>query len=298
MKDDWPGRNRSQGPRNILRVAVNLAWMLLFLWAPRQLRGAELKPETVRAFDQYVQQAELRMRDELKSGRSLLWIDGLPDADRADAYTLLRNGGIIVHPVAPGLDIPGGMIHDWIGLVFIPNATLDETVAQIQNYNSYAQIYSPEVTRSKILRRNGDDFNISIRLEKKIVRTVALDVLEDIEYVHLGSSCEYSSAHSIQVVEVGNSENPPEHRDLAAAGHGYMWKLDAYGWFVQTPQGVYMQFETIALSRDIPWGLGWLVKPFVTKVPRESLMFTLTRARASLEAAGEKVAGNVPPPQP
>jgi hypothetical protein len=47
--------------------------------------------------------------------------------------------------------------------------------------------------------------------------------------------------------------------------------------------GVYVQLEAISLTRDIPDGLGWLVRPFITSIPRESLVFTLNRTRAALE---------------
>jgi hypothetical protein len=40
--------------------------------------------------------------------------------------------------------------------------------------------------------------------------------------------------------------------------------------------------EAISLTREIPAGLGWLIRPFVTSVPQESLSFTLSRTRAAL----------------
>ena len=43
-----------------------------------------------------------------------------------------------------------------------------------------------------------------------------------------------------------------------------------------------MQLEAISLTRDIPEGLGWLVRPFVTTIPKESLVFTLSRTREAL----------------
>ena len=36
-----------------------------------------------------------------------------------------------------------------------------------------------------------------------------------------------------------------------------------------------MQIESVQLTRSIPYGLGWVVGPFVESVPRESLEFTL-----------------------
>ena len=51
--------------------------------------------------------------------------------------------------------------------------------------------------------------------------------------------------------------------------------------------GVYMQIETISLTRSIPPGLGWVVGPFVEKVPRESLEFTLRATCAALRKSPE-----------
>lgn len=276
MDDDRTRWNKS-------RIVGKAAWILLVLCTSGRLSGAELKPNTAEAFDQYVQKAELRMHEGLKPGGSFLWIDTLPSAERAADYARLRNGEIIVHPFAAGLDIPGGMIHDWIGVAFIPNATLDETLSQIQNYDAYARIYSPEVARSKTLAENGNEFKISLWLENKSITTVVLGVEESVQYYRLDSSHEYSCAHSTRIVE--NPENSAEPGHASMAGHGYLWRLDGYGWFLQTPEGVYLQFEAIALSRRIPWGLEWLIKPIVTRVPRDSLQFTLAHARASLVSA-------------
>ena len=270
------------GTTNLL---VCLAWISAFFWAPNRLSATELQPETVKAFDQYVQKAELRMHGELKSGRTFLWVDSLPGAERTAAYTRLRNGEILVHSLAAGLDIPGGMIHDWMGIVFIPNTTIDAALAQIQAYNDYARIYHPEMRGSKLLERDGNNFKVSIWLQKKSFATVVIHVVENVQYVRLDPFREYSVSHSIRVAEVENPGTPQQYEDPPGTGHGYLWRLNDYRRFLQTSSGVYLQFEVIALSRDIPWGLEWLIKPFVTKLPRQSLLFTLARARASIEAA-------------
>lgn len=274
-----PGSSRGV----FVKLVVKVAWIPLFLCASGRLNGADLKPNTVRAFNQYVQKAELRMNEGLKPGGSFLWIDTLSSAERAAVYARLHNGEIIVHPFAAGMDISGGMIHDWVGVAFIPNATLDGTVSQIQNYNAYARIYAPEVARSKILKQNGNDFKVSLWLQNKSIMTVVLGVEENVQYFRLNSSHEYSCAHSTRIVE--NPGTSAEREHPSTAGRSYLWRLNGYGWFLQTPEGVFIQFEAIALSRKIPWGLEWLIKPFVTRVPRDSLQFTLAHARASLESA-------------
>lgn len=310
MKDDSTSRNYSeatrgaafghsasrfsrpgvvQSPQSSKRipasVVVTFTWLLILHCMPDRLNAAELKPETVRAFDQYVQRAERRITGSLTPGSSFLWVDGLPSADRAAAYARLRSGGIFVHSFAAGLNVPGGMIHDWLGVAFFPGTTLDETVAQTQNYDAYAQIYSPEVVRAKILKRDDAHFTVSLWLQDKSFVTTVFDVHENIRYFPLSPSREYSRAHAIQIDEVDDPGSSSELANPSKVGHGYLWKLNDYSWFEQTPEGVYMQIEVIALSRNIPWGLGWLLRPFVIKVPRNSLTFTLARTRASVKAA-------------
>lgn len=50
--------------------------------------------------------------------------------------------------------------------------------------------------------------------------------------------------------------------------------------------GTYAQLETVSLTRDIPTGLGWLVRPFVESVPREALETSLSKLRTVV--AGER----------
>jgi hypothetical protein len=49
-----------------------------------------------------------------------------------------------------------------------------------------------------------------------------------------------------------------------------------------------VQSEVVSLTRDIPAGFGWLIGPFVTSIPRESLTFTLEATRKAVEAQAKK----------
>ena len=50
----------------------------------------------------------------------------------------------------------------------------------------------------------------------------------------------------------------------------------------QRAEGSLDQCETITLTRDAPFALAWLVKPFVTAVPRDTLRFMLEQVRRAL----------------
>lgn len=57
------------------------------------------------------------------------------------------------------------------------------------------------------------------------------------------------------------------------------FSLYTYWRFLERDGGTYVQCEAISLTRSIPFVFEWLIGPFVTSVPRESLTFTLEATR-------------------
>ena len=60
--------------------------------------------------------------------------------------------------------------------------------------------------------------------------------------------------------------------------------MNSYWRFEERDGGVYVECESISLTRDIPAGFGWLVGSFVTSIPEESLEETLGQTRAAVLA--------------
>jgi len=63
--------------------------------------------------------------------------------------------------------VPSGLIHDWIAVAFIPDSTIQAVFGVIQNYDNHKNIYKPEVIDSKLIRCEGNDFQIYLRLLKR-----------------------------------------------------------------------------------------------------------------------------------
>jgi hypothetical protein len=61
-----------------------------------------------------------------------------------------------------------------------------------------------------------------------------------------------------------------------------LWRLNSYWRFEERDGGVYVECRAISLTRDVPTGLGWIVEPIVRKLPRQSLINTLTATRQAL----------------
>jgi hypothetical protein len=264
----------------------HLLLVTLVLELSRTVSAAELKPATAAVFDHYVQLTEQRMATDLP-GR-FLRMDGLP-ADRRDAgYIRLRAGEVITEQLqtfenSSPILVPSGMIHHWCGVAFVKGTTLKKTLAFLQDYDHQERYYAPDVQRSKLLRRNGDDFKIFLRLRKHKVVTVILNTEYDVRYTTLDPSRSTSRALSTRITEVENTDEPDGAEKPVGKDSGYLWRLYSYWHFYERDGGVYIQLEAISLTRGIPTGFGWLVRPFVTSIPQESLTFTLTHTRDALQ---------------
>lgn len=241
--------------------------------------AAELKRETVQAFDRYIRSAEARLDEALRSPKSFLWADGSPDILRR-----VRQGEIAIEPWddKPIVRVPDGLIHDWIGTVFIPGTTLAKTLALVQDYDDHKNIYKPEVVDSKILSRKGEEFNVYLRLLKKKVLTVVLNTQHDVRYFPVDASRCYSRSYSTRIAEVENAGKPDGRELPPGQGHGFLWRLNSYWRFQEKDGGVYVECEAISLTRSVPTGLGWIIEPIIRDLPRESLANTLRATRTAL----------------
>ena len=106
--------------------------------------GIELDAATVSAWQGYLGRADAQMQTRLDAEQPFLWIDESPD--RA---ARVRRGEILVSPlVGQGTqDVPQGLIHDWIGAAFIPNATIETLRTVVHDYDHYKQMYKPRRDR-------------------------------------------------------------------------------------------------------------------------------------------------------
>lgn len=245
--------------------------------------AAEAQPRTVAAFGRYVHTAEKRM----DSGGSFLWVDGLADAHRRTVLGELGRGELVIervtiHDGTERIDVPDGLMHHWLGLVFVPGASVDQALALLQDYDRHAQIYRPAVARSKLLARDGDVFRVYLRFTMKRVITVVVNTENEARFTRLGRDKAQSRIYSTRIAEVEDADTPREREKPVGRDGGYLWRLYTYWRFLERDGGTYVQCESISLTRAIPPAFRWLIGPFVTSIPRESLAFTLETTRAAL----------------
>ena len=253
----------------------------------RSAQAADLQAKTVAAFDRYVRITEARMAAEVADAGRFLWVDSLADPRRATALDELRRGGLVIERLATRdgeqkIDVPGGLIHHWVGVVFVPGAGVDQAVALLQDYDRHAEIYKPGIARSKLLARDGDTFRVQLRFVMKKVITVVMNTENEARFTHPRRDRAYSRIYSTRITEIEHADTPEEFENPVGHDGGYLWRLYSYWRFLERDGGTYVQCESISLSRGIPIGFGWLIGPFVTSIPRESLVFILETTRARL----------------
>jgi hypothetical protein len=246
--------------------------------------AAELKQKTTTAFDRYVAATESRFTNELKPGGTFLYIDGKNAEEKRQAYAQLKQGEILVEKLetqTPGAssDVPDGLVHHWVGLIFIPGATLARTLPIVKDYDRRAEMYKPDVSASRTLSHNGDDYKMFLRLHQKRFTTVDFNTNYDVHWGQVEPTKVYSNSISTRIAEVKDPAKPAGEELLVGTGHGYLWRLNTYWRFEEKDGGVYLQCEALSLSRDMPTGLGWLLKPLVTAIPKQSLNRALGQTR-------------------
>jgi len=236
-----------------------------------------LAPPTAEALDTYIREAEATMETTLNDG--FLWSD--LDAERAKR---VREGQIVAQFWAGQgpVRVANGLVHDWIGAALIPGTTVEETLRLIQDYDNHKTIYKPEVIDSKLRSRKGNDFQIYLRLLKKKIITVVLDTDHDVRYRCIDRTRWICHSRTTRIAEVENADSAKQTVLPPDTGHGFLWRLYSYWRFEERESDVYVECRAISLTRDVPFGMGWMIEPIIQKLPKESLIKTLEATRQAL----------------
>jgi hypothetical protein len=254
------------------RFWTNLFLMsgLLTLTVAHHRARAEPTTAAVSAFDDYVHSVESRLAQQ---HRNAFLAPPLTPQDEQR----LRKGELIIEPITPltGLPLPGALLHDWRGTAFAAGAKAADFERLMRNINAYPQYFSPQVLQAKVITQQGDDLQAIMRIRQKHVLTVVLDTSYDITFGRLDAQRGYSISRSTKISEIDSPGSADEHALSSSEEHGFLWRLNSYWTYEERDGGLYLQIESVSLTRSVPNGLNWIIQPFIEKIPRESLEFTL-----------------------
>lgn len=253
-----------------LKLTISAA----ILWSTSaSVIAADLKPETLQQWDEYVKAVDARNQEHLAPGASFLSSDEIPAH-----IAKLRAGEIVVAPVGTHvpMKVSAGLVHDWVGAVFIPNTTLSEVFPLIRDYDRYKDYYQPNVVESTRVATSAstDQFSMVI-INKSVLAKTALDSDYRSSYVRVDERRWYCISDTSRTQEIADYDTPSQHMLPENQGTGLIWRLHSVTRFEERDGGVYIELEAVALSRDIPAALRWFVDPVVRRVSRSSLAMSL-----------------------
>lgn len=237
------------------------------------------------------------MRQRLRPDATFLWAD-----ESAKRLANVKAGMIVVSPGGP--DNPkratSALIHDWVGSVFIPGATLDEVLHVLRDYAGYKTLYHPTVTESKTIALGNREDRFSMLLAyRSMFLNAAVATENTTSYVRLDDRRAYSISQTTRVREIENYGQPAQRVLREGEGSGVIWRLFTIARYAERDGGVYYEVEALGLTRDIPPSLRWLADPIVRRVSRASLFTSLRDTEgavkvlvASRESRGPMTARN------
>ena len=244
--------------------------------------AVELQDATVQAWQEYVRCADVRMQARLDAKEPFLWID-----ESADRTQRTRRGEILVTPLAGQgtQNVPSGLIHHWIGAIFIPSVTIENLLAVVHDYGRYSEIYKPVVADSRPLAGDATDREFSMIWQRRVlfVNAAMQGLYRAHEFV-VDSSRKYGVVDATLIQQIKEYRHPSEHLLPPDTGDGFMWRIHNISRYEQRDGGVYLEIEAVALTRDIPTSLGWLVTPVVNRLSINSLRTTLSQTREAVAA--------------
>ncbi len=261
---------------NPFRIAAALT--IIILAAVTISKAVELKPTTLHAWNSYVRTVISSMEQRASGAVPFLWVDESPD---------LKNRALAGESVVAPHDhdrIQNGLIHHWVGAIFLPGASIEQVMAVLTDYDRYKDIYAPMIMKSKLLERSDRSEKVNLLLVGKAAGVIgAVDTDDEIQTVKLDATRIYTVSNSIRSQEISDYGKPNEHLLPQDQGPGYVWRTFGITRLMQRDGGVYLETETVTLSRGIPWEFRWLIAPVTERLPRNIMIQTLNDTREAVK---------------
>jgi hypothetical protein len=262
-------------------IKTLVGFALTTVWASL-LNAAVLLPQAVQAWDIYAAKAESQMRERSRGARPFLWGDESSDRRRS-----LASGQVVIAPaIKNGLQAaPNGLIHHWIGAIFIPKATLADLLRVVDAYACYKEFYRPYVAESRLVGASGasQEF-LMIFQHRALLTNIAFEARYESREFRLSPTRGYSIASANRVQEIEAYGRAGERRLPPGTGSGFVWRLNSIARYEERENGVYLELEALALTRDIPAALAWAIEPMVKRMAFNSMASTLVNTRDRVKA--------------
>jgi len=94
----------------------------------------------------------------------------------------------------------------------------------------------------------------------------------------------YTISDADEIREVRGAGRPDERLLPAGRDSGYLWRASTFSCFIEERGGVFIETETLGLSREFPPLLGWLIEPIARRLGRKSIEHSLKEFATAVRA--------------
>jgi len=261
---------------------LGMAGLVVLLGFRSSAAASSLKPETAAAWDAYLQAANAAMQARLQPGAHFLWLDEEPGRTAQ-----VRANGPYIGPVSKQIPkkVPSGLIHDWLGAGFVPNANIQDILRIVRDYDRYKEVYQPGVIDSISHGTEGLKDFFSMRLaNRSVISKTALDTDCEAAYFRVDDRHWWGFSNTVHIHEIDHPGTPQQRTLPEGTGTGLIWRLSSITRLEERDGGVYAELEAIALSRDIPAAFRLYVTPIVRRVSRDSLATSLRQTKVAIDS--------------
>ena len=184
------------------RSSLLVSLVFLAVLNAEKTSASELKPRTAKAFQHYEEVTETRIQGELSTPGQFLYLDTLPESQRAEEIARLKSGQVYVKSITTKengnkIEIPDGLVHHWLAIGFIPKARLEQVLQVTQDYPHHAEFFKPDVQRSELVSHDGEHFRVYFRFYRHAIVTAVYNTEYDIQFTQSDPAHVYSTAKAV-----------------------------------------------------------------------------------------------------
>ena len=236
-----------------------------------------LERPTLLAYEKYVRNYENSIQSRLSGEKAFLWIN----SQNAESQNRVRRGEIIIFKGDQKADIPKGILHAWGVSAFFRGVKANDVLSLLLDYDRHKYVY-PSVIDSKTISKTGDIVQGFLKFKYDKALTVVLNTEHQARLSRVNQGRYFIQVASTRIAEVDNFGKPDERELPIGEDSGFLWRLNTY-WFIEPkPDGVLVECQSLTLTRSIPFGLSWLIRPFINGIPRDSLEELVEGTRKAL----------------
>ena len=266
--------------------AVLSTVFIICFGAPTQAAAAELQPETVKAWNDYIAKREKQIAAELNSANEFLTMDLRNPREAAAERRAVLAGEVSVNRMNPpggkgDIQIPGGTVHHWRGVVYIPDVSFEFAMNRIRHPELEAELQE-DVLESRVLERTSPDlYRLFLKLKRTQIITVVYNTEHLVRFRKHDDARHSSSSIAVKIAEVERAGGVDREKPVGD-DRGFLWRMNSYWRYQKVTGGILIECETITLSRSIPSLLEGLARPIINNVAGESMERTLRELRNRL----------------